>query len=258
MNSKEFNERWKNLLYAPLDIPVPLIDYNKIYKWIETSNQEDDMFLEYVPDHDDDPGVIHGTYRCMFAKDENGWVCEFDKLFPEYIEFFKTLPLNYFNTMYLVQQTPERVGPMTSWVIHVDEINQFGLRVFLNKSEHGPTFYKIRKDCPDTPYYQDTDFYMKEGNRAILENGSYVPNTDVLHSSPYYTKSPHSQGAVSVLNNISAAHTGEYTLTGESRFFFVFHSGQDMGMSMLDFDKLDKLVEQSLVKYPEYTLYYDI
>ena len=258
MYNAEFIEKWKNLLYIPLDVPVPEFNYDKLCNWVDTSTHrnEHDMHLTY--ETESETGAVHGTYRCMYAKDRDGWVGDFDIKFPEYMDFFKSLPLNYFSTMYLVRQTPEKAGPLTSWYIHVDETNQFGLRVFLNKSSKGPTFYKIKEAALSDTYYDD-NFYMKNSDGiAIIKNGSYVPNPDVLYPDPYYTASPCDTGTVSIVNNISAAHTGEYTLDGESRFFFVFHPAQDANISMIDFDELDVMIGDALTKYPEYALYYEI
>jgi len=225
---------------------VPEFNISELLNWIQ---DESDIYYERTKHSSKNviSSELISVFRNHYIKDSNGWVLDFDKRFPDIIEFLDSLPI-IDSCWNLVEEIPSKT--LKGTYIHIDDPGEFGLRVYLNYNGLTPRLYAYKDTTNINKYAQ---LNALDGTKAVIKDGYFVPNTDILHSEYKQTTMPTDTNRfVFLLNNITAAHAGEIPQGNETKLLLFPHS------TATDFAKLDIIMERSAIKYKKSALIHGI
>ena len=163
MDYQEFHAKWQNLIFTPMDIPIPPCDPQQLQK-----------FMDMYPGHSHDEKMqrkrlgkvmhkrnnreseMYNFFRSFHVIDtmpDTPLICEdFAEMFPDVPKWLESLPLAPGKRLLFgwISQLAQSVVPnldtsITS-TIHVDEAGSFGLRWFINNTDNNLYFYGTKPD----------------------------------------------------------------------------------------------------------------
>lgn len=249
--------KFKDLLYAPLDLPpAPTVDLEELMRWSQSVS----------PDHPNQSGEIKlpngqviqtpekvirnkfGYYpwksiwmkrNPQFVPENNGWMQDFVDKYPELVEYVKLFPLKEVAAVNLMWQ--EEGAPV---MIHNDPEHWFGMRLYLANTRNSRCFFMpTHEPIDDRAELVTMDPNDPELTKLVDNRKRYVT----------YLKEAHPW----ILNNVRAFHgVDAYPNATGTRAVLIIHGmfGPDGG-SPLDFDKLHDLLERSVAKYPDHCIW---
>lgn len=280
MDHFQFTEKYKNLIFTPLDIPPPPVDKDKFKQWHEQRPLYEVEFTnrfsppDYIYTWEQHLEILKSCKFTLFdsfhVQVQNNTIQwkdpEFFDQFPEVEEWFKCLPLPEPNKRFVfgwLSQTPSDLlnqlnKPLFS-PIHIDELNSFGLRWFLNNTQNNLYFYGTKPDITMADFYDqergDIQTYTQTHcpSGAVNQWGLPVPNENFL-STPIRINTRADTGFM--MGQIKAAHVIKHELDNRDKATFIV---QPIGLKehRWNWSKLDKIVQQSIKKYPEETIWYE-
>lgn len=248
-------ERFKDLLYVPLDMPVPEIDIEKLLEWS----------MNVDPNHPNQQGYITmpdgkvmltpeqatknqlGYYpwqsiwmkrSTKFVPENDGWMQDFLDTFPDLAKYMYSYPLKELSAVNLMWQKPNNAV-----MIHSDPEHWFGMRLYVNNPSDSPLYFLPTHEALD----ERIDLVTTDINDPRLKD---IANTNKKFTKFFKSTYPW------VLNNVRAFHAVDpvpYELG--SRAVIVIHGKFVNGESPLDYDKLYDLLERSTEKYKEYCIW---
>lgn len=122
-----------DILYTPLDVPVmPTVDMPRLREWMKVSAAEQTVSGRLDGKEITDPDVY--PWDGVYCNISYQWYNNFDTLFPELTEYFKTVfsvPAKHIYNIYLLPLKEDRIGTHY-W--HADP-DQNGLRLYLENDE---------------------------------------------------------------------------------------------------------------------------
>lgn len=249
-------ERFKDLLYVPLDLPdVPEIDMDELLTWS----------MNVSPDHPNQRGSIElpdgktiltpeqatrnrfGYYPWQsiwmkrsseFVPENNGWMLDFIEKFPALAEYVNNYPLKEISAVNLMWQKQDN-----SVMIHSDPEHWFGMRLYLANQETSPLYFmQTHKPLNERIDFVTTDINDEKLKQIADTNKRYIK----------YLKPAHPW----IINNVRAFHGVEPSSDAlGTRAVIVIHGKFVNGESPLDFDKLYDLLNRSVAKYPDYCVW---
>lgn len=249
-------EKFKNLLYVPLDLPEPpKIDLDEMLEWSRT-----------IPDdHPNQAGEIKtkngviltperaiknklGYYPWLsiwlkrnpdFVPQNDGWMMEFKEKYPELADYVMQFPLKETVAVNLMWQKEGH-----SVMIHTDPEHWFGMRLYLSNTPNSPLFFMKTKEPVEKRYdYVTTDINDEHLSKIANTTKHYVKFLKPCH--PW------------IINNVRALHgVDTYPNATGTRAVIVIHGRFKENESPIDFDKLYDLLERSVDKYQEYAIWY--
>lgn len=205
MNYQEFHDKWKNLIFTPMDIPIPPCDTKKLQEFIDLypgQSHDEKMQLKrhgkvlYKRNHDD--LEMYNFFRSFHVIDTmpaTPIICEvFAEMFPDVPEWLESLPLAPGKRFLFgwVSQLPPSLdsdSKVTS-TIHVDEAGSFGLRWFINNFDNNLYFYGTKPDItiPDI-IASDPNEKTSYGAYHDTLNTQYN-NHDIPRANKYFYSEP--------------------------------------------------------------------
>ena len=135
-------ENYKKLLFCPLDFPTPPeVDYNKFNEWhleqLEYNKKHNRTAL-VANGKDDYPWEVSWALWWNTYDKPNPWICDFDKKFPELIEYIKEYPFVQAKSISFLNQKESR-----DVYLHTDPDNRWGMRFYL-KNGLGEKLYFVK------------------------------------------------------------------------------------------------------------------
>ena len=257
---EEFKD-YHNCVYTKLDLPKPpTIDEDKFCWWKEKSNN----YLLSLSGKGSSVNSYHSNQRIRNQKfpytmypvimrgeslNSNPYVCEFDKLFPEYMDYYHLFPGLKFRSLGFIKQNPN----MAVWD-HTDYDEWLGFRFYhTNTCKDNRLYFKKIK-----PEYLTRERYS---TYAIDEDGvEYVRDyTNIVDHTKFYPKNnlgSYTWALTSALatHGIDPSDEQEERLTGIVEFWPVDRPGIAAGFKIKE--TLD-LLERSISKYKEEVIWYE-
>lgn len=261
---EEFASKYKNLIYAPLDIDLPSLDLNKFIDYSLRHRKEliyDPYCYAMTRYRPDEAKVDEITYLLSSQQSfwetyypllEGKWLANFDTEFPELIELFNKLPMPNFGTLgYLYQNNNFHCD---SGPIHFDQTQGIGIRITFSCDTHGLFFHKPKQPLNIN---QPENFMMRrevsdvntldDYGDALIQNGSYVINEDVLHPERIYATQTNKTAQAFILTNELAPHA-VLKRKNPSITFACF--GKKDHKERFYWDRLDKILSSTYLKFP--------
>jgi hypothetical protein len=250
-------DRFRDLIYIPLDLPPPpTIDIKKFINWvsecpninniIKCPNTGEKIF------HFEEKGKQAWGYfpwiqvNAFHHGYSDNWIADFDKVFPEVVNYINLFPFNSLSGVTILAQKKSDVVPL-----HQDPDDWLGMRFYLkNEIKH------------DALYFTPT---LKRFNRRI---GTYKFDGEKVYKQDWqkyldiktklYAKHPMSEHAW-CLSSIRAAHGLDPIYSDEfSRITVLVQSHKNKDdMSAWNQDKLYDLLDRSLKKYSDYAIWWN-
>lgn len=274
----DFLKKWSKLIFCPLDIQVPTICTEKFLNWAEMARDTDYKLFKYttnkvakykkvMTEEEFIEDRKHNFWQAYYAlshqtvadssKNNSQWANEFDKIFPELVEFYYSLPIKQIKTIGFLLQKKDIYSPLAS-SFHVDGPEIFGFRIFLNSKPNGFSMRRLQSNkinflSGSINFNKDESFYTK-GGTPTAENLNY----DVVDRKEIYPNFPNNNCAC-VLTNFSACHAAYEDLgTGnETKITTLIMSDHKNSQDSYDYVKFDQLLEQSVNKYKDFVIWHD-
>lgn len=274
----EFLSKWGKLIFCPLDLSVPEISISTFLEWAEGAKETDYNLFKYTTSRASlDKKIMteeefaqdrkYGFWSARYAlsyqtvansnNTESEWANNFDKLFPDLVKFYHSLPIKKIKTIgFLIQNKSSNSPPFAPF--HIDGPEMFGFRIFLNSKSKGFTMRKIQRskinfDLGLVNLGQDR-FFHHDPKKASINNLNY----NIVEKKEFYPQFPNKNCAC-VLTNFSACHSA-YTDAGigeETKITTLVMSDHKNSLDSYDYEKFDKLLERSVDKYKDFVIWYD-
>ena len=226
---------YKKLLFCPLDLPTPPdVYYNKFNEWHLEQ-------LEYNKKHNKTAAVADGKQEYPWQVSwalwwntydkPNPWICDFDKKFPELVEYIKQYPFTQAKSISFLNQKESR-----DVYLHTDPDNRWGMRFYL-KNGLGEKLYFVKS------------LEQRKERLKTMQDGKYNDLWENSQKEKLYAKFP-TQRCAWMLNSMDAFHGVEKNPKPAGNRISCVLIGD------YDFEKLFKLFDRSIEKYKEYAIFY--
>ena len=236
-----------DILYTPLDLPPPPeVDTKKLIDWINNHKQELEPFKKYAYDNnisaENNPKIIWPWNMGLVYLnwDENikpGWICDFDKSFPELSTYMHTvfdIPIEELGSIVILPTKTKHTG-MGFW--HQDP-GEVGLRLYLEFEHIGQNKLFLQKT--KLPYDFQQPFELPV-NPELLQDEILECKT-LTNRYAWY------------INNTRAFH-GTWTEVENSTRIAVIVSGNwTTGPAIIE--RLKTKILDSALKYKDYAIYW--
>lgn len=254
----------------PLDIDVPCVNVESLRKWeqeysyeayklttqtlLKLNLYERIQSYEDFREYEKEAFWSSSYFKHRYTEhNETPWIGEFDKKFPDLVDFFDKFCIRRLNTIGMLTQNKFENSASCS-PLHVDEAQGFGIRVYLN-ADNGMYFHSVREEKLGS---SDLIFGIPEEvngktQAKLYDSGKTVPNTDMVYDKEQRISTPKSNFPF-FLNNYSAGHAVDQK-TNNDKIVMVLMSGKK-NEHAFHWDDLDKLVSRSIKKYPEYCVWH--
>lgn len=261
---EEFASKYHNLIYAPLDIKLPNLDLNKLIDY-SLKHRKELIYDPYcyamtrykpkVTKVDVDSYLASSQqsfWETYYPLLEGKWLANFDTEFPELIKLFNDLPMPNFGTLgYLYQNNN---FDCESGPIHFDQKKGLGIRITFSSDTHGLFFHKpihpLDSDQPENLMIKrkvDEINILDDYGDALIKNGSYVINEEILHPKRIYATQTNTTAQAFILTNELAPHA-VLKRKNPSITFAVF--GKKDHKERFYWDQLDKILTTTQEKFP--------
>lgn len=271
MNFDEFNEKYKNLIYAPLDIEIPYVDLQKLLDW-GINNQEQVIYEPYVASikrYRPDKQIYskeewlnrnqNKFWQSYYVRAESKWLAGFEKEFPALKNFFKSLPMAALGSTGFIVQNPATSDVDTS-PIHTDEVAGLGMRLTIGDDISGLYFHKfkkgITKQLAATRYmhYADNNIpdLLNDYAHFKIQDRNFIINEDFLEKERIYAQPPKQRAQLYLLTNDIAPHAVE--LKKGPRVTFAFF-GKSNYSERFYWEELDRMITVSREKFENHFIF---
>jgi len=159
MQFDEFHKRWEKLVFVPMDIGMPPLEYEKICEFMDMfpDHEHENYFRRslgaepLIQDYDKEKNFdFFRSFRVYSNKPPYAWQCPiFKEMFPDLESWFETLPLapgKRLSFGWISQLSPEYNTNFPTSLIHIDEPGNFGFRWFQGNLDNNLYFYGTRGD----------------------------------------------------------------------------------------------------------------
>ena len=268
MTHDDFKNKWENLIFAPLDLPVPPIELNKLIDWCDSNPNFERQHAEKLlgKKYSDEEWEVRnwgGGYtfwQSYFVKHVmTGWDQDFLTHFPEIQKWLDTLPIKEgkrFTFGFLRQYDTETLKEKKQFpnsTMHVDENASFGLRWFLNNNQNNLYFHPFSVDNK-TAMDNYIDWPVTEnGSVKITSQGLPYPNPKYFSSKTLRVNTR--KNTAFLLGQVKAAHSIQHEITNDKFTFIVQPIGNIE--HRWDWQKVDEILVKSIAKYPEEVIWHE-
>jgi len=233
------NSQIDDLLFTPLDLPPPPeIDLKLFNEWHYEQlefNKKHNPMDRLSNGKDPYPWKVSWAVWWNTYKLDDPWICDFDKKFPELVDYLNLFPIKQFKSISFLDQKESR-----EVYLHGDRDDWFGLRFYLHNTL-GEKLYLVRTKEKGHKRQNLYDEYNK-----------FVDLWPYTDGKKEYPKFPEKRCAF-MLNSVRSLHGVDYNdaplVEGSSRITAVVQGEYD-------YVRLHKLVKQSVEKYKDYTIWY--
>jgi len=271
MNFEAFNEKYKNLIYAPLDVEIPYVDVEKLIAW-GIKNQEQVIYEPYVasikryrPDkqvYSKEEWLARNQNRfwqSYYIRADSKWLAGFDKEFPELKKFFKSLPMAALGSTGYIVQNPTNSDVDTS-PIHTDEGAGLGMRLTIGDDVSGLYFHKFK---PGITKQQAASRYMHFAENYVydtiddyahfkIQDRNFIINEDFLEKERTYAHPPKRNAQLYLLTNEVATHAVELKKCPRVTFAFFGKSNYN---ERFYWEELDRMITVSREKFENHFIF---
>lgn len=235
-----------NILYTPLDLPEPPpCDPDQIINWIDSNREELEPYKQYAYDNEltsEKSPKIKWPWNMGLAylnwEDQGpGWLCNFDKEFPELSSYMHTvfdIPIQELGTIVILPVKHKHTG---FGFMHQDP-GDFGIRIYLE-------FEHIGKN----------KLFLQKTRVPYLKRPTYEPPIDlkILQPELIECKTLTNRGCW-FINNTRAFHC-TYTEIEDSTRIAVIVSGNPKTHKNV-MNRLTNKIIESAEKYKDYAIYW--
>lgn len=268
MNHEEFKNKWKNLIFAPLNLPCPPIDVDKLTEWTNNNADHERKFYENIegkPFTDEyweerTWGARGALWESYFVHDPwQGDYGDFFDHFPDVKDWFKTLPLVEGKRLtfgFLKQRDTtvlQEKNQYLSSTIHTDEVGSFGLRWFLNNQQNNLFFYPAKVEI-DGVITKQLQRFNEAGTVLYTDDNVPLPNEDLLY--PNYVKVNTRKDTAFILGQLKAAHWIKHESSLIDKYTFIVNP---IGIleHRWDWTKVDAILTESIKTHPDEVIYHN-
>lgn len=272
MDFLSFKKKYNDLIFAPLDFPVPPLDIDKLLQW--SKNRPDFEYEELAARYPDatkekfDKMMQESAFPLVTSyrvcRSQSGWNEEFIADFPQILDWVETLPLvkgKRFTFGWLYQNDVDYLKNLNKPLcspIHVDEIGGFGLRYYLGNKKNNLFFYGTKNTIHDVPNITNDNFstdvitHLHIDNKLQFSKEGYpIPNEN-FYNKP--VKINTTENTSFILGQEKAAHFIMHEHT--PKFTFIV---QPIGKieHRYDWNAIDKNIQTVFQAKPEEFIWYE-
>lgn len=273
----DFLKKWSRLIYCPLDLQVPKICTLKFLDWADTAKDTDFNLFKYTTNKASKYKKVMTEKEFLENRKSNFWqACyalsyqtvadsvntksiwahQFDKLFPELVEFYNLLPIKKIHTIGFLIQKKDDHSPIAS-SFHVDGPEMFGFRIFLNPKPEGLTirklnYKKINFTQGSINFDNDENFYTTPTSSNEELNFHVVDNKEIYPNFP-------SNHCACVITNFSACHAAykDEGTGNETKITTLVMSDHKNSEDSYDYDRFNNLLDRSIHKYKDFVIWHN-
>ena len=234
---------WRNLIFSPLDLPdPPEVDMEEFLKW----HADQKAFMLEHNTNRIKSSKIYGGYGWIISwamwwntyKLDNPWICDFDKRFPELVEYINLFPFKQLKSIsFLNQKGGAEVNP------HSDPDRMWGMRFYLKNKTKDALYFSRMKEPNDFRINTMED----ENGNPVTEKKNHL---EFCKDEKIYARFPKDECAW-MLNSYRAWHGLDKNSSPTGSRITVAIIGE------YDENKLYKLLENSTQKYNNYQIWWD-
>lgn len=236
-----------NILYTPLDLPEPpACDSNKIINWINSNREELEPYKQYAYDNaltSEKNSKIKWPWNMGLAylnwdtHTNPGWICKFDKEFPELSHYIYTvfgISIEELGSIVILPVKHKHIG---MGFMHQDP-GEFGLRIYLE-------FEHIGKN----------KLFLQKTRVPYTTQPNWEPPVDpkILQPELIECRTFSNRGCW-FINNTRAYH-GTYTEIENSTRIAVIVSGNPKSHNIV-IDRLKNKIIDSAFKFKDYAVFW--
>ena len=254
---KKFDQ-FRDLIYIPLDLPEPpKVDIDLFTDWAFTKAPK---LVGNINHPETGQKIMHFEERGMKGWGfypwiqvsafhhgySNSWISEFDKIFPDVVEYIHLFPYNILSGVTILLQKSNVAAPL-----HTDADDWLGMRFYLHNEVKEDALYfcprKTNENNRIATYIVDSEnVYPQEWEKYLdLDKKIYSSHPCQRHAW--------------ALTSTRAAHGIEaFEYDRCARVTFLVHSHRpSVNHNAWNHDKLYDLLTRSLDKYPDYAIWWE-
>ena len=254
---KKFDQ-FRDLIYIPLDLPEPpKVDIDLFTDWAFTKAPK---LVGNINHPETGQKIMHFEERGMKGWGfypwiqvsafhhgySNSWISEFDKIFPDVVEYIHLFPYNILSGVTILLQKSNVAAPL-----HTDADDWLGMRFYLHNEVKEDALYfcprKTNENNRIATYIVDSEnVYPQEWEKYLdLDKKIYSSHPCQRHAW--------------ALTSTRAAHGIEaFEYDRCARVTFLVHSHRpSVNHNAWNPDKLYDLLTRSLDKYPDYAIWWE-
>ena len=269
MNHTEFVNKWKNLIFSPLNIPCPPIDTDILTEWTNNNADHERKFYECIegkPFTDDSWEEITwgdrtALWESYFVHDPwQGDYGDFFDHFPDVKEWFKTLPLVEGKRLtfgFLKQRNKAILQEKNQYLsssVHIDEVGSFGLRWFLNNQQNNLFFYPAKTEISSNELGASLQLMDKYGSMKFTKDNAPLPNENLLY--PDYVQINTRKDTAFILGQVKAGHWIRHESSPVDKYTCIVKPIGTMEHRW-DWAKMDAILTESIKTYPDEVIYHN-
>lgn len=264
---EEFKE-YHDIIYTRLDIPEPpVLDEDKFLWWCEKSEnflrtlpstqymKTDKVNLKYSSAYHDNmnvrkepfPFTMYPAMSKYKSLTDDPWVENFDKLFPDMLDYYSYFPGKRFRSLGFLKQNSN----MKVWD-HTDADEWIGFRFYLknNCTNDNLYFKKFKKE-----YFTGNRYttYIDTGTTKLVRDFTGLIEDEKLYVKNNTGNYAWALTSTNATHGIEARPTGEARITGMMEFWPLNEPGVLSGFKVKE--TID-LFERSISKYKDEVLWY--
>lgn len=250
---------FRDLIYVPLDLPdPPAIDLELFVDWAKHAPS----LIGKIRCPETNEAIVHFEKKGAEAWGEfpwiqvsafhhgysDKWIADFDKTFPEVVEYVNLFPYNIFSGLTIIIQKQFRSVPL-----HTDPDDWLGMRFYLKNEVKkdilyfAPAVARQNTRIPPYNYDYDTKKWVKNDLKNLVheEHKMYAKHPKSLH--PW------------CLSSIRAAHgLDRIENRNYDRITALVHAHKGTSFETAwNQDKLYDLLQRSLAKYHDYAIWWE-
>lgn len=277
MTFDEFNNTYHDLIFAPLSYKVPDIDINKLVKWANANRDlEYKMVMKNNPSLTDEDFKKGHTSELAFVDSfflltgypgkNSQWFADFDKEFPEFVEFVDSMPIEGEPHFGFILQKPYNeiadFNPHRVSHIHADELGGYGIRMYVNSTKNRMYFYGLKENT--LPEYIKENYSNSKSNLQRyheLENGKPTySNNGLPKSNKFFYDTPvktslKAANQVFFINGVKAVHFIQHEET-DSKLTFLIMGRQGL-KERYNWGKIANSIEEARITQSDEFIYYN-
>ena len=225
----------KDLLFCPLDLPTPPeINYDDFCEWRQEQsefNRKYNFTAALADGKQSYPWEVAWALWWNTYKKPNPWIADFDRRFPELVEYIEKYPFSVKKSISFLDQKQSRDA-----YLHTDPDARWGMRFYLFNGL-GEKLYFVRSKS------------QLDSRLKTMEDGRYQDLWESSQKEKLYAEFPETRCAW-MLNSYRAFHGIDSNPNPQGNRVTCVLIGE------YDYPRLFKLLEQSSVKYKDYAIWW--
>jgi len=253
---KKFDE-FKGLIYIPLDLPEPPeVDMDLFIDWVCLKSPK---IIGKINSPETGEKIMHfeekgikgwGYYpwvqvSALHHGYSNTWIAEFDKLFPDVVDYIHLFPYNILSGVTILLQKSAVSAPL-----HLDSDDWLGMRFYLhNEVEKDVLYFHPRRTKEDTRIPN----FIIENDNVYTQNWKKYFDVE----KKIYTKHPVQRHAWTLTSTRAVHGIDAFEYEKYSRATFLVHAHRpSLNHNAWNSDKLYDLLVRSIEKYSDYAIWW--